>query len=320
MQMRRVVLAAVAALLFVPAAHAWSWPSGGPVLRPFVLGADPYASGQHRGVDVGGDLGAEVHAPAAGAVAFTGTVPGSGKTVTLQTADGYAVTLLQLGDILVAKGDAVDEGAVVGRIGPSSDSVTTAPHVHLGIRLAADPTGYVDPLTLLPAREAPSVPEPEPSPAPAAEPAVAAGGAEPAPVPAPAEASGPQEPPAPASEPVPPAADQQVDVPPRAQSGAATASAPVVFAAHDTDGVGRSLGSASLRHHRVDEVARPAAFRHATPEVDARPVAETPEAAVSVHYAREPILPTAVTARAVGPATRPPDDASPTAAAVSGLG
>src|SRR5918994_6923126 len=150
--MRRVLLAAVAALVFVPGAQGWTWPSDGSVLRPFVLGDDPYAGGQHRGVDIGGELGSDVRAPAAGAVSFAGTVPGGGKTITLQTSDGYAVTLLQLGEILVAKGEPVEEGAVVGRVGPSGDPFTSAPHVHLGVRVGADPNGYVDPLTLLPAR------------------------------------------------------------------------------------------------------------------------------------------------------------------------
>src|SRR5215211_6095075 len=166
MQMRRVVLAAVAALLFVPAAHAWSWPSGGPVLRPFVLGEDPYAGGQHRGIDVADELGSDVQAPASGTVSFAGVVPGGGKTLTIQTADGYAVTLLQLGELLVAKGDAVEEGVLVARIGPSGDTTTTEPHVHLGVRVAAESDGYVDPQTLLPARGAAAEPEAAPAPAP----------------------------------------------------------------------------------------------------------------------------------------------------------
>jgi hypothetical protein len=159
--MRRVLLAAVAALVFVPAAQAWTWPAAGQVLRPFLFGDDPYAGGQHRGVDIGGDLGAHVRAPAAGTVSFAGTVPGGGRTITIQTADGYAVTLLQLGEILAQRGEVVEEGAVVGRIGPSGDAVTAEPHVHLGIRIAADPDGYVDPLTLLPPRQV-SAAEPVP--------------------------------------------------------------------------------------------------------------------------------------------------------------
>ena len=41
----------------VPPALAWTWPVDGPVLRPFTLGDDPYAGGQHRGVDIAGEEG-----------------------------------------------------------------------------------------------------------------------------------------------------------------------------------------------------------------------------------------------------------------------
>ena len=55
----RFALAAVllAALLSVPAAAAWTLPTDGLVLRPFLTGADPYAGGQHRGIDVAGPRG-----------------------------------------------------------------------------------------------------------------------------------------------------------------------------------------------------------------------------------------------------------------------
>ena len=64
--MRPLALAAVlAALVFTPTAAAWTWPADGPVLQPFLFDpAHPYAGGQHRGIDVGGDSGADVRAPA----------------------------------------------------------------------------------------------------------------------------------------------------------------------------------------------------------------------------------------------------------------
>ena len=149
---RRVLAAAAAALVVVPGAAAWTWPVDGPVLRPFVFGDDPYLGGQHRGLDVGAEPGARVRAPASGVVSFAGTVPGGGRALTIQTADGWSVTLLQLGSILAGRGDSVREGDVVALAGASVDAVTTAPHVHLGIRRTAEPHGYVDPLLLLPPR------------------------------------------------------------------------------------------------------------------------------------------------------------------------
>ena len=59
--MRRMLLAfLLLTLVAAPAAGAWSWPVGGAVLRPFVLGDDPYAGGQHRGIDVAAAPGESV--------------------------------------------------------------------------------------------------------------------------------------------------------------------------------------------------------------------------------------------------------------------
>src|SRR5687767_2743118 len=162
--MRRLLSAAVALAAFVavPAAGAWTWPAEGPVLRPFSLGPDVYAAGRHRGVDIGAALGTDVVAPAAGTVTFAGFVPNGGRAVTIQTADGYSVTLLQLAAPSVLRGTVVAEGAVVGTVGASVDAVTTEPHVHLGVRITSDPDGYVDPLGLLPARLPAAVAVPPP--------------------------------------------------------------------------------------------------------------------------------------------------------------
>jgi hypothetical protein len=154
----------VALQVGVQPALAWAWPVDGPVLRPFVLGDDPYAGGQHRGIDIGAPPDVSVRAPASGMVSFAGTVPSGGKTVTIHTDDGYAVTLLHLGVYSVARGDLVTEGGSVGSVGPSGDASESRPFVYLGVRVAADPNGYVDPLGLLPSPVAPGDPAPPPSP------------------------------------------------------------------------------------------------------------------------------------------------------------
>jgi len=124
----------------------------GKVLQPFSYDeAHPYAAGQHRGIDIGAAAAGEtVVAPAAGTVSFAGTVPTSGESVTIQTADGYSVTLTHLGSIGVAKGASLAEGGVVGTIGPSGTPEVDAPYLHLGVRHTTDSNGYVDPLGLLP--------------------------------------------------------------------------------------------------------------------------------------------------------------------------
>jgi hypothetical protein len=130
----------------------------GEVLRPFVLGDDPYTGGQHRGIDVEGQRDAVVPAPSAGVVSFAGSVGTNGKIVTIETRDGYSVTLVHLGSFSVAKGEVVREGASVGTIGPSGTPEHEGQYVHLGVRTTADPNGYVDPQSLLPSPRAEPVP------------------------------------------------------------------------------------------------------------------------------------------------------------------
>jgi Peptidase family M23 len=163
--MKRVVALLPVLIAFqagAPPALAWTWPADGPVLRPFVLGDDPYAAAQHRGVDIAAPLGELVRAPASGVVSFAGTVPGGGRTVTIETADGYSVTLVHLGSVAVERHQTLVEGAGVGSAGPSGQAEHPEPYVHLGVRVTADPNGYVDPLGLLPSREAPPPTPPVP--------------------------------------------------------------------------------------------------------------------------------------------------------------
>src|SRR5437867_2357725 len=206
--MRRALVASLfAALVVVPAGYAWTWPTDGPVLKPFVFGDDPYAAGQHRGVDIGGRAGAPVRAPAGGTVSFSGTVPKNGVTVTIETEDGLSVTLVQLGSAAVRKGATVAEGDVVGTVGPSGEPELDEPYVHLGIRRTADPQGYLDPLKFLPPRTsqvpAPAAPAPAPAPPPSPEPAptspapAASAPAPSPPTPAPAATPAPARPPVP---------------------------------------------------------------------------------------------------------------------------
>ena len=156
--MRRLLFVFTIALAVAPTASAWTWPADGPVLQPFSFDrTQPYAAGQHRGLDIGASSGASVRAPAAGAVTFAGSVPTSGKSVTIETADGYDVTLTHLGSITVQKGATVAEGDGVGTIGPSGDPEVSEPYVHLGIRIDSDDQGYLDPAGFLPARTPTSV-------------------------------------------------------------------------------------------------------------------------------------------------------------------
>jgi peptidase M23-like protein len=206
------VLLLCALALPAASARAWTWPVDGQVLRGFNFDHDhPYAAGQHRGIDISAPVGATVLAPAEGVVSFAGTVPSSGKTVSIQTPFGTTVTLLHLGSIAARRGGLVNEGSVVGSVGASDDPKVPEPHVSLGLRTTSDPQGYLDPLTFLPARVSP-VPSAAETPAPVE--AVAPTDV-PAEDPPAAESPGTATPPEPA---VPPAADSTPAVTPSEQT------------------------------------------------------------------------------------------------------
>lgn len=145
---RLTVLILLCSIVLPPAAAAASWqaPVDGEPVRPFAVGPDRFAAGQHRGVDLAAPLGAPVRAACAGRVRFAGTVGDSGRTVSV-TCGGLIASYLHLQTVTVRRGTRVATGDRVGTVGRSG-APRGAPHVHLGARRTADGV-YVDPLTLL---------------------------------------------------------------------------------------------------------------------------------------------------------------------------
>lgn len=260
-------LAAFVALVAPSAASAWTWPVEGPVLQPFSFGSDPYAAGQHRGIDIGAPTGTPVLAPAGGTVTFAGIVPNGGKTVTIQTPSGYAVTLVHLGSIGILPGTAVEEGKTVGTVGPSGAAEHSEPYVHLGIRIASDEQGYVDPLLFLPPR--PTLPVP---------PAAAD-----APTPPAAEAPVGETPAVPVAE--APAAEAPADgasapTPPDATAPAADEAAAIDSGAAPAGDEGVSADtSAPAAHDDAQGAEQPASPASAAPSAGDGAQAESPETA-----------------------------------------
>lgn len=126
----------------------WSPPvSGASITVPFGA-AGP--GGVHRGVDMPAEPGAPVRTPSVGTVLFAGVVPADGGgtcgAVTIQTPDGYRVSLLPLDGVQVSEGAAVQAGDTVGRLAASGDDSSDAPHLHLGLRNGDQ---YVDPSPML---------------------------------------------------------------------------------------------------------------------------------------------------------------------------
>ena len=146
-----VAAAALVALVPSPAvAESWTWPVRGHVLTAYVNAGGPYASGQHRGVDIAATQGAPVVAAAGGHVRFAGTVGSSGLTVSIRTADGrFDTSYLHLASATVRAGQPVASGDQIGTAGTTGRPSTSTPHLHFGVRDAGS-RRYRDPLDFLP--------------------------------------------------------------------------------------------------------------------------------------------------------------------------
>jgi hypothetical protein len=170
----------------------------GEVITPYRNGTDPYASGQHRGIDIAASAGTPVRAAAPGDVLFAGTAGSSGLTISIRTTDGYDTSYLHLSSLVVRVGARVGAGDRIGAVGTTGRRSATQPHLHFGARDAGTRHGYHDPLAFLPPAAgtprspgAPPAAAPEPAPAP------------PAAAPAPVPRSAPAAQPAPTARPAP---------------------------------------------------------------------------------------------------------------------
>jgi hypothetical protein len=201
--MRRLLVTSsvtlIAFLVLVPPAWGeWVWPIRGDVITPYRNGSDPYAAGQHRGIDIAGAVGTAVVAATSGEVRFAAVAGSSGLTVSVRTADGrYDTSYLHLSSTAVRRGDLVAAGEPVGTVGTSGTRSAAAPHVHFGVRDAGSRHAYHDPLGFLPPPPATEPPRGAPAPQPASAPVA------PAPAPVRAPAPSPLRVPAGAPRPVP---------------------------------------------------------------------------------------------------------------------
>ena len=117
--------------------------SGDPSLTStFGYRVDPFLGrlALHPGVDLAEAYGAEIHAAAAGRVVHAGPAGGYGMMVEIDHGNGLASRYAHMSEVLVAEGEAVDKGAVLGRLGSTGRS--TGPHLHYEVRVDGEP---VDP-------------------------------------------------------------------------------------------------------------------------------------------------------------------------------
>jgi murein DD-endopeptidase MepM/ murein hydrolase activator NlpD len=149
--LRRAVCALLVGLVVVPSAFArvgigyslgFLWPAEGTLTSPF----GPRPGGFHPGIDIGSLRSLTVRAAIGGRVVVTGEQPGYdgyGNVVVVAIGGGFTTLYAHLAQPLVATGDDVDVGQVIGTAGCTG--WCTGTHVHFELRDRGAP---MDPLTL----------------------------------------------------------------------------------------------------------------------------------------------------------------------------
>lgn len=99
---------------------------------------------RHMGTDFAGGVGAPIHAPARGVVALVDEFFLGGNVIYLDHGEGLVTAYLHLSEQLVAVGDTVSAGDLIGRVGATGR--VTGPHLHWIVRYG---TVTVDPLSFL---------------------------------------------------------------------------------------------------------------------------------------------------------------------------
>lgn len=91
----------------------------------------------HTGIDYGAPIGTPILATANGRVAFAGWKGGYGKLLIVKHANGYQTYYGHCSRLLKKRGQLVEQGEVIARVG--NTGVSTGPHVHYEVRVNGKP-------------------------------------------------------------------------------------------------------------------------------------------------------------------------------------
>lgn len=123
-------------------AEEFIWPVRGSISRGYQPGEE--GKPPHMGLDITGQAGTPVRAALRGTVSFAGEDSVYGKLLILDHGAGLTTLYGHNSKLLVKKGDLVEGGQVIARLGSTGRS--SAPHLHFEVREgdnAVDPHKYL---------------------------------------------------------------------------------------------------------------------------------------------------------------------------------
>ncbi len=112
----------------------WSWPKTGKLTSVYGMRMHPIYKKMlfHNGIDISGEIGDSIRAANGGICIYSGWKKGYGKIVILAHENNYLSVYAHNSVNLVSKGQVVQQGDVIAKLG--NTGVSTGPHVHFEVR------------------------------------------------------------------------------------------------------------------------------------------------------------------------------------------
>lgn len=120
------------------------WPARGRITSPYGIRVISGRKDFHAGIDIGGPTGTNIVAAESGRVSYAGNMRGFGNVIILSHDGGYSTVYAHNSVNLVKKGQYVNRGSVIAKMGRTGNA--TGSHLHFEVRLSGKP---VNPLPYL---------------------------------------------------------------------------------------------------------------------------------------------------------------------------
>jgi len=113
------------------------WPAKGRITSPYGMRVISGRKDFHAGIDIGAPTGTNIVAAESGRVSYAGYMRGYGNVIILSHNGGYSTVYGHNSVNLVKKGQYVNKGSVIAKMGSTGNA--TGPHLHFEIRSAGKP-------------------------------------------------------------------------------------------------------------------------------------------------------------------------------------